>query len=436
MLVSFVIKNFKSIKDVIEVDFTSTGQHVPPKHKNLFIDTNGVTINRLNFFYGKNGAGKSNIVKALQIFLGIIRRDFFEFPGMIPYHLRHGRLLENTAPFKLGEQVDPLTFFSLVFVANQNTYRYSLSINNQKRIIEDERLEHLKGGDYVIMFSKRDSIFSGFSKTEQHIVGTYKNEKVTLLSLIASRIKISSKETRHHITNVMTFFESISFGFTPVSDQESIEQLLSDKNNGKSLTDDLLKFDLSIENIAVSKKERNITFEDYKKSYFLYDSSVEEDNIDDLIRMDYEMERFDYRISTVRNGKELSFYEESDGTKAIANILYSLHYLKKRIWIIDDFENDLHTETSLQLLKYMASSFLDMQFIFVTHELEIMDLEEVHHKGLHYIITRNEKDYNTNVVRLSDYKDLRNDERHSWRNFYKAHRFEQYPDITINDKEK
>ena len=110
MLVSFVIKNFKSIKDVIQVDFTSTGQHVPAKHKNLFIDTNGVTINRLNFFYGKNGAGKSNIIKALRIFLSIIRRDFFEFPELTQYQLRHFRLFDHVTPFKLGEQVDPLTF--------------------------------------------------------------------------------------------------------------------------------------------------------------------------------------------------------------------------------------------------------------------------------------------------------------------------------------
>lgn len=273
------------------------------------------------------------------------------------------------------------------------------------------------------------------SKREEEVINVYKADKVTLLSLIASRIKINSEETRRHITNIMTFFESVSFGFDSVLDTESIAQLHSDINNGKSLTDDLLKFDLSIESIAVSKKENNITFEDYKKKYAFSEEKLNTPVFLDFLRSQYEKTRFDYSINTLRNGKELPFFDESDGTKAIANILYSLHYLKKRIWIIDDFENDLHTETSLQLLKYMASSFLDMQFIFVTHELEIMDLEEVHHKGLHYIITRDDKDLNTNIVRLSDYKDLRNDERHSWRNFYKAHRFEQYPDITINDKE-
>ena len=40
----------------------------------------------------------------------------------------------------------------------------------------------------------------------------------------------------------------------------------------------------------------------------------------------------------------------------------------------------------------------------MTHELEIMDLEEVHHKGLHYIITRDDKDLNTNIVRLQTRK--------------------------------
>jgi hypothetical protein len=60
------------------------------------------------------------------------------------------------------------------------------------------------------------------SKREEEVINVYKADKVTLLSLIASRIKINSEETRRHITNIMTFFESVSFGFDSVLDTESI----------------------------------------------------------------------------------------------------------------------------------------------------------------------------------------------------------------------
>ena len=137
-------------------------------------------------------------------------------------------------------------------------------------------------------------------------------------------------------------------------------------------------------------------------------------------------------LDFIHYGHKLGYNEESSGTKKIANIIYSLIASDTKVWIIDDFEHDLHTEIAKELLLYLTKNITDLQFILVTHDLDMLDLEMVHHKALHYFVDRNSKDLSTSVVYLSQFADLRNDSRNSWSSFYRNYRLGQYPKLTIN----
>lgn len=431
MIKSFAVKNYKSIKELLQIDFTDKGQMISVENKNLFKNYNSSKISRLNFLYGKNGSGKSTIINAIQSMKDIVmttRVSGSEIDFM--YSSNEG---VKITPFKITNEIGVETFFSMIFMYLDKEYRYTIKYNNEDSYIVDEVLENLDEG--ITIYSKIKKIFMNISKIEKERLQTYNLNNNSLLTLLHNEIVIKDNETSKHISNAYNFFDEISFDFIRIDSKKSLKKLSENKESLKRISDQVKLFDLSIDSIEV--KERMVSFNDYINRYKVIERDGRLPNgLMERLKYLYDKDSLEYDLSFIHKKHKLTFPEESSGTREIVNILFSLNASNKKVWIIDDFENDLHKEASIQLIKYLSQNYLDMQFIFVTHELSVLNIKEVRNKALHYLTERDNKNLSTSLVYLTQYTDLRSDDRNSWERFYRNYRLAQYPEITINESER
>lgn len=432
MFQSFSVKNYKSIKDLLTIDFTSKNQIIKDEHKSLFAKLNGSTISRLNFFYGKNGSGKSTLKDALSSFVSLImaRGDDEEESFLLNKSRYRGGV--NIIPFKLGESLDSNTFFSLTFHIDSDTYRYSIVYDNVKRIIKDEKLEYFDKNFYVI-FDKEQNIFNTLSVIEKERLNTYKLDKTTILYVLQNEVELVDKRLKLQINSVYNYLRKVSFDFISIQSDSSLKLLKKQKSFLNQIICKLKEFDLSIDTIKLNTRE--VSFDEYRRRFSFLENEDFKD-FAELVKFNYEREKTEYDFKIIHKNKGIEFSEESAGTQQIMNILFSLYASNKKIWIIDDFENFLHEEAATQLIIYLASNLLDMQFILMAHELSFLNLPEIHNKAVHYFVTKDENDLSTTIVNLTQFSDLRSDERNNWELFYRSFRLGQYPIITINDQRK
>ncbi|CCV64252.1 putative abortive phage resistance protein [Alteracholeplasma palmae J233] len=425
MILSFAVKNYKSIKDLLILDFTTEKSEVQPKFEALVKKEQGQLVTRLNFLYGKNGSGKSSIVDALKALckLGISDNNkTSESEKLI------------IKPFKFLEVLESKTFFTLLFVNNQKKYRYSVSYDVNKEIIDDEQLKYIEDDKEIIIFSKLEDQFLNLNQSELERLKTYKLEKNSILRTLSKEIEISNINIKAHIDNVFSFINKIYFNFTKLNSTQSIKQLINNPKKLNEIKSKIKKFDLTISDIKV--EEKDINREEFNSKYSsFFDESDEQINksLRKVIDTFYELQKYNLEIMHDQNG--LNYQEESKGTQRALDILFSVYNIDSGVFIIDDFENDLHSKSAQELVKYLAKEFITHQFLFVTHDLEMLDLKEVKFKPLHFFAERDTKDFSTTIERLTTFKDLRSDSRNSWKNFYENHRLTQFPNISINDKD-
>lgn len=426
MIELFAIENYKSIKDLLIVDFSNERYKINNEQMNLFIEYENKAISRINFFYGKNGSGKSSIVDALKVFRDITLFNN-EISDISP-RTRRAVGFEKVVPFKLVDKIKNDTFFSITFVINNMRYRYSISYDTTKNVINEEILEYFNK-EFKIVFSKNKNEFKGLSAIEKERLETYKLDKMTIIGVINNEIQVSDKEYLAHFKNTLMFFNAMAFDFFDLNNNKSLKTLFDDKHKLTKITEQVKKYDLSIDDIKVSARE--VSLAEFKKRYKILFADKKNKYLEDLVESTYQDSQIEYELNIIHKKKKLDYSEESTGTQRILNFLFSLYATSKKIWIIDDFEHDLHTEAAISIVDFLSKNLHKSQFIFITHELDFLNQPAVHNKALHYFVERDEEELSTQVIKLSQFSDLRNDERNNWEQFYRKFRLAQYPRITI-----
>lgn len=418
MLINFIIHNYKSINEPLYIDFTNKEQRIKNEEKNLFKKVNGEQVSRINFFYGKNGSGKSKIIEAIKDLKDIA----LGFRAINPTYLYNERGMrpinkKRISSFFLTEQYNPNSFLSATFSIDNYIYRYSIVIDTRNEKIIEEKLESLTN-DNIILFSTKDFEYDYLTKVEEERLRTYKQETRTTLSILKNEFNITNLEFASHINNVYQFFYELKFSFENVEQAKVLKQLYNDEELLLELSEQIKKFDIGIEGIEIKDLNAFIFNNEELRDHLFLEETINED----------------YEIRIIYKGKSLNFDTQSSGTKKIFSILFSIYNTKRGVYVIDDFEKDIHNEVAIDLVKFLANNKTNLQFIFTTHELEFLNLPEVHNKALHYFVEKNHQTLSTEVIYLSQFSDLRNDDRNSWELFYKKHRLGQYPDILYSRK--
>lgn len=121
MIVQFKVKNYRSISTEQVLSFLAQSQD--SHHKGNTIATPFGDVLKSIAIYGANASGKSNVLKALNVFCEVVAKSV-EIDSLLP-----------SFPFAFAQNIEP-TELELIFIVGKKLYRYGFAFDT-KAIVEE-----------------------------------------------------------------------------------------------------------------------------------------------------------------------------------------------------------------------------------------------------------------------------------------------------------
>ena len=375
MILSLKIENFRSIKEVLSVDFRATKRlsetHLP---ENTFIDGDSEILKSL-MIYGRNASGKSNVLLALDTIVDIVKNsDKFKLRDSIT----------QFEPFLFDEnsRSKPVKLKIEFITETRVQYLYSISFDGTKII--EESLYFYPFGKIAKLYERVNGEFS----YGEHYKGVKKRIEDDLLSNQLFLSKSASSQIKY-LNDAYLF-----------------------------LSEDILTsiFDNSESDIYWGKVFARLIIEDIElKENFLELLKAADTNIYDFKIID------NHEVFTIHpkfeNGKQsgdqaITLSQESLGTKklfAIGGTIVEVltHGLVLAIDELDKGFHPLLSKMIIQLFNSKKNNPKNAQLIFATHDSALLDLDLLRRDQIAFV----DKEYEGNSIfyKLSDIKGVRRD---------------------------
>lgn len=379
MLVRFIVDNVLSFGD--ETEFNMLPQARLRTHPHHKYNTEQFPLLKMSALYGANGAGKSNLVKAIDMLLEFIREE--EIPS---------RLSEST--FKFSETPRPQRM-GIEFIVENESYFYGVEIFQEIVISEELYFSGLGKKDDILIFDRKTTengettlTFSSDLEKDENIKllksvileNFVFNNKSIFKLLHNRRLNVFSKikESYEFICGSIIILGNNSYEFM----MESIFDILISPER-LSMDNLVKKYNLGINSFSIKKSE----IEDlslYKRNQYiknikneLYIKNPDSVTFDEFIT--YENGKLILnKLLCMHNGISFSISEESDGTQKLIQLLpVIITMIEDNVTIIiDEIERSIHPLLIKELVrKFSEDPDTKGQLIFTTHESNLLDLD-------------------------------------------------------------
>lgn len=428
MLINFIFENFRSYKDVQEINLEK--ESLKDFEVN-YLDTsqNKKAILCSNVIFGANASGKSNVVLAILALDELIMNSSKNKPNqpIIQYD-----------PFLFATNENKDTSFEITFISNNIKFIYSISFD-RKRINKEEL--------FTFKNNKKSLLFERNSQCKLNFGVNYEGDKENIPKLLLENQLFYSKALENNVKSVIesyNFFEKL-FIQTSNPDREILNRVYlfnaineSNQKFKEKIFKLILSLDTGISKLRIEKNGET--------------KNLEGDYIPDEFRKDFsELLKFKIIPSHKKfiSEKEFveidfKFEEESAGTKEIyllASIIVDA-LENGGTYIIDEFQSNLHpniTRFLISLFQNKRTNPKKAQFIVVSHDISLLSRNVFRRDQIWF----SEKDeYGcSELFRCSDIKGIRKDTPiDKW---YLSGRFGAVPSIddvefliSINEKEE
>ena len=383
MLIRFTVSNFLSFKDETEFNMLTGDVKRHPHHvyKREHID-----VLRAAAIYGANGAGKSNLIKAIIFLQRLVEGE---------------DILRNSPKFGLSEEcTDKPSQLEIEVEINGIVYAYGVVFDNTR--IREEWLYKVNfGKDDEIVFERKTyenymhnlKLSSKYLQTdkEKYYLEFYEE---TLIN--ADFTFCSSIQKTKAIEEVNTLFNWFKEDLIIILPDTKVESLIRDiyfsKDYSEWFSNMLKNLDTGVEKIRIQNVKPNFPnneFDDIQEEIqkILVDNpnaftTFQQGN--NYFGAVLENEQITYKTLVSEhkgnNKKPVSFMlsQESDGTQRLLDFIPIINQLEKTgtTFIIDEIDRSIHPtliKTFLKLLMEMKDS--KGQIIFTTHESNLLDLD-------------------------------------------------------------
>lgn len=417
MLVSLSISNFRSFRAEQTFSLVAS-KRVAGAHEDhaVPIPDSDERVLRAAVIYGANGAGKSNLLKALRF----IKRFALDTR---PKSSGTGR-----DPFRLVDGDSKPSSFDLQFIAGDKLYRFGFTVDDDQVI--DECLLHVIGGRERRLYNRTTDahgsvkIESDFKRVGERLhalttVGGPSNQ--SFLATITSTL--DAPDVGPDLRAVITWFARDLDLIEPHSSFSTLGGLLKEDAGFLKFAASFLKSastgvdGLHTVRTEVSEEELRSLFPEPQLSKILADADDDGGSIG--IRDGYEIyiEKSDshraYRLGIEalhdHNGGPpipLALKEESDGTQRLLHLLPALHYLQfgSAVYFIDEIDRSMHPALIFKFVEYFlrACNSGQKQLIFTTHEANLLDLSLLRRDEIWF--AEKNRDGATHLFSLTDFK--------------------------------
>ena len=410
MLIRFVVTNFLSFNE--ESDFNMIAGSFKT-HKHHVYRAGKIDVLKATVFYGANGSGKSNLMKAINFLKETVRTGGIEQSV-------------DDKKFKLNRNnaKKPISF-EIEFSIEKKMYSYGISLNHDE-ITEEWLYESGITVEDKLIFERKITDTGKISlKMADKYVKTQKDalliellqenllQKNRLLLGLNNYLKIEE------IKSVKDWFDSKLIIIFPETHFAGILPLLLTSEGLKQHYDQLLQsFDTGInqlgsamidfEKYKIDPKEKMTRSEietHMKTEPFLVNnetsSVIVKDNGKLIVKKAISFHKDNMGKDTL-----FSISEESDGTQRLIDFIPAFYNLLQQdfTYLIDEIDRSLHPSLLCAMIrKVMADHGTKGQLIFTSHESNLLDLEIFRQDEIWFV----EKDNNsgdTKMYSLSEFK--------------------------------
>lgn len=394
MIVSFTVSNFRSFSSEETFSLIASNR-LSDSHRDhtCSVPDSKENVLKTGVIYGANGAGKSNLFKALNYLKSIALKSKKKHSGT-------GR-----EKFKFAAASNDSSVFDLLFVANNKLYRYGVKVDDHKIIEEwfvhivgskEKRLyERVTDEDGQVKIDASGLKSSGDKLRALATVGGPQNQSF----LATIQATLDTIDFGEQISDVISWFDDSLTLIAPDSSFSSLGQLLDSDLDFLEFASNFLKSaSTGVDHLLIQKNEiteeelRHLLGERYTAK--LLDDILEDKDSVAVIPLNQDIEllveRTDenhfYRVTIQAAHKfqsgnvvSLDLTEESDGTRRLLNLLPALHFLRtsNAVFFIDEIDRSLHPKLAWEFLEFFLKSCQSgqHQIIVTTHESNLLDLD-------------------------------------------------------------
>lgn len=433
MLIEFRFKNYRSFRDEAVLSTEATGLKV---FKNCLIPLSS-TVNLLPAIaiYGKNGGGKSNVIRAFWVAVQFIRNA---------QRTQHERASIPVNPFALNDySKDEPTEFVFEYTSNGIRYWYGFSATRER--IFTEYLYHAPKGQRALIFNRKGQAFIFTEeKTKRSLIGEMVAENQLFFSVACTM------NDGPCIAAMRWFREQVFFSRDYSDIPRQLIEYSEDKNMLKAICDYAKAADLGIQDMQFEFNSKEIkddasipdTIPDGMRTVlvqFMHALSETPNNAEIRLKMGELTAKASHQ-GEKHNG-ESAFYsldlsEESDGTRKLMVLAPAIESALRTggILLVDELEREMHP----MLVDYIISKFQSKatnpngaQIVFTTHNTELMNLELLR-KDQIYFVDKKDKDGTSELYTISEFSTRTTE---NIRKGYLVGKYGATPDIEIEEVE-
>jgi len=361
MLIEFRVANFLSFEDIATFSMEATTDKEHEK-SNVISLSEKQRLLKSAAIYGANGAGKSNLIKAMSFMKAFVRNSVNHSTG--------GFLPDHTFKLNLQSAKKP-SFFEVTFIQDKTRFRYGFEADKHR--IVSEWLYHTPKTKEVMLFIREDdAVTVGPSyKEARSIEGSVKKEyrDRLFLTLVAA-----ANEERVLADSVIAWFRlelDVTYGSALMHNLEMTLHYLEEHPNDHYLE----KFTKLFRKLDIFDE----FYLDEKSTMNLYGHRSLDD---EAIRFDSHDHKRVVVQRRVYDGDRLVgpqdfdlMRDESDGTKKlfafIGAVIVNLE--QGGVLVVDELELKLHpliTKTIIEL--FNSASNTKAQLIFTSHDTNLL----------------------------------------------------------------
>ena len=371
MLIDFTISNFRSVKEAITLSMLATKikEHPdnifqPNKEKNI-------KLIRSALIYGANASGKSNILRALNVFQEFVVKST---------DLKVGEKITYYQPFKLEKTwAKKPTLFEIEFFGKDSVrYRYMVEFNSEE-IIKESLVFFPKGQEANLFLREKDNPI----KFGDYFQGPAKSIENQLIknNLFLSKAANSNNKLMEDIYLYFRNTLILSKDDEPGTTVYFTTQECLDKESpiDTKIISDLLKIaDTGIEYMGIQKDATLVAIWD--KINLNHESMPDEIDKSLLDSILHKPQMFHKTFDDETEVGEIGFglEEESGGTVKLYDLAgrILLALINGSVFIIDELNNSLHpmmTELLVEIFNNPESNPNNAQLIFATHDTTLLN---------------------------------------------------------------
>lgn len=382
MLLRLIAENLTSFKEAVEFNtFPSSKSH---SHENHKITCGHATALRMSAIYGANGAGKSNLLQALNLLQTLVKTetlrkiDFYDDPT-----------------FKLDSQCSGKpSGLAVEFYYNNNVFYYHVEFTLEEIVLE-ELLLSKKSKDIPLFTRKRTDISidsnyigKGISEQFQDALKRLVRPDMLLLSFLgkyySSESPLVVDAYQWFMKNLQLVLPDMFHGFVP-------HMIDTDSDFSELVNRTLPELKTGIDKVIVKKEL--IAEEDVKSGKLIQLVKQAKEHpgepqttrnrfTDDVVNVIFEDGNVYLKtlVAVHRNldgsEVEMSLHDESDGTRRLIEYMPLLYAIiqKDMVYVVDEIERSIHPIMIKDIVRKLSESTKAKgQLIFTTHESGLLD---------------------------------------------------------------